>query len=104
MRRGCDTFDTGRMPGMIGASIPAAAAASRQRRKLSGEKQSCVIARVAPASRLRLRLSRSDCGHVASGCVSGYAATEMSSKEHTSDLQSIMRLSYDVVLVNKKVS
>jgi hypothetical protein len=50
MRRVCDTFDTGRMPGMIGASMPAAAAASRKRRKASGEKKNCVIARDAPAS------------------------------------------------------
>src|SRR3546814_4175413 len=97
MRFVCDTFDTGNMPGTIGASIPAAAAASRKRRKASGEKKNWVIARVAPASSLRFRLSRSVCGQSESGCTSGR------SEEHTSELQSLMRNSYAVLcLKNKK--
>ena len=47
------------IPGTISASIPAAATASRKRKKVSGSKKNCVIARVAPASSLRFRLSRS---------------------------------------------
>jgi hypothetical protein len=59
------------MPGTISASIPAAAASSRKRRKHSGEKKNCVIARSAPASILRLRLSRSAARSVESGWHSG---------------------------------
>jgi hypothetical protein len=47
------------MPGTSSAEIPAAAASSRNRKKQSGEKKNWVIARSAPASILRLRLSRS---------------------------------------------
>src|SRR3546814_3884993 len=90
MRFVCGTFDTGNMPGTIGASIPAAAAASRKRRKASGEKKNWVIARVAPASSLRFRLSRSVCGQ------------SERSEEHTSELQSLMRISYAVFCLKKK--
>ena len=55
----CATFETGRMPGTISTSMPAAAASSRKRKKQSGEKKNWVIARSAPASTLRFRLSRS---------------------------------------------
>ncbi len=64
-------FDTGMIPGTISASIPAARQASWKRKKVSGSKKNWVIARVAPASSLRLRLSRSAAGLAASGCVSG---------------------------------
>ena len=47
------------MPGTIGAVIPAANARSRKRRNTVPSKKYCVIARVAPASSLRFRLSRS---------------------------------------------
>ena len=47
-RRVVATFETGRMPGTISASIPAAAASSRKRKKLSDEKKNWVIARSAP--------------------------------------------------------
>ena len=54
------TLETGRMPGTISASIPAAAASSRKRKKQSGEKKNWVIARSAPASTLRFKFSRSN--------------------------------------------
>ena len=72
------TLLTGRMPGVISASIPAAAAASRKRRKQSAEKKNWLIARSAPASILRLRLSRSAAGLAASGWHSGWQPTEIS--------------------------
>jgi hypothetical protein len=66
------------MPGTISASIPAAAASSRKRKKQSGEKKNWVIARSAPASTLRLRFSRSNARVDESGGISGSAATEIS--------------------------
>src|SRR3546814_10756338 len=80
------TLETGRMPGTISASIPIAAAWSRKRKKQSGEKKNWVIARSAPASNLRQRLSRSAALLRDSG----------RSEEHTSELQSLMRNSYAV--------
>ncbi len=44
----------GRMPGMIGAVMPASAQASRKRRKVSASKKNWVMALEAPASILRL--------------------------------------------------
>ena len=53
---------TGRMPGTIGTVIPARAARSRKRRKSSTSKKNWVIARVAPASILRLQIVEVGCG------------------------------------------
>ena len=64
-------FSTGRMPGWIGAEIPAAAQASRKRRKSSLSKKNCVSAMPAPASSLRFRFSMSASALAASGCTSG---------------------------------
>ena len=47
------------MPGTIGTDIPAAATASRYRKKHAFSKKYCVRIRFAPASTLRLRLSKS---------------------------------------------
>ncbi len=74
----CGKRVIGRMPGTISASMPAAAHWSRKRRKMSVSKKNCVIARLAPASIFARRLSRSNFALGASGCTSGYAATEMS--------------------------
>ena len=68
----------GRMPGTTADSMPAAPQRSRNLKNESTSKKNCVMARVAPASNLRFRLSRSLAAHLASGCVSGYAATETS--------------------------
>ena len=70
-RRVVATFDTGRMPGTISMSIPAAATSSWKRKKQSGEKKNWVIARSAPASTLRFRLSRSAATEPESGWISG---------------------------------
>jgi hypothetical protein len=64
-------FVTGMMPGTIGTVTPAYRARSTNRRYVQLSKKNCVIARVAPASILRFRLSRSASGDFASGCVSG---------------------------------
>ncbi|GAV32722.1 hypothetical protein ROTAS13_00359 [Roseomonas sp. TAS13] len=64
-------FETGMMPGTIGTEMPAASARSMKRRKVSVSKKYWVIARVAPASILRFRLSRSASAERAEGCVSG---------------------------------
>ena len=61
----------GQMPGAISAPIPAAATSSRKRRKQEGEKKNWLIARSAPASILRLRLSRSATAVGESGWHSG---------------------------------
>ena len=54
--RGRATLETGRMPGTISTSIPAAAASSRKRKKQSAEKKNCVIARSAPGVDLALQI------------------------------------------------
>src|SRR5205085_6487220 len=77
-RRVWATLETGRIPGVISAVIPAAAAASRKRKKQSAEKKNWLIARSAPASILRLRLSKSAAGLAASGWHSGWQPTEIS--------------------------
>src|SRR5690349_14532572 len=73
-----EKFDTGMIPGTIGAVIPAARHRSRKRRYVEVSKKYWVIARVAPASSFRFRFSRSAIGLEAAGCTSGYAATEIS--------------------------
>ncbi len=56
---------------MIGASIPAAAHASRKRKKVSARKKNWVMAEVAPASILRLSQATSAAVPPLSGCASG---------------------------------
>src|SRR4051812_49539621 len=70
------TLETGRMPGTSSAWIPAAAASSRNRKKQSGEKKNWVIARSAPASTLRFKLSRSAVREAESGGHPGETANE----------------------------
>ena len=61
----------GKMPGVMGFSIPAAAQASLKRKKVSASKKNCVIASSAPASNLRLSQSTLLCNDSDSGCGSG---------------------------------
>ena len=61
----------GRMPGMIGASMPAAAHLSRNRKNVSASKKNCVIALVAPASILRFSQATSASVPLLSGWGSG---------------------------------
>src|SRR5438270_9468208 len=92
-RSTCGKRVIGRIPGTIGACTPAAARASRKRRNASVSKKNWVMARVAPASILRFRFSRS-------------AAAEREnlkrSEEHTSELQSQSNLVCRLLLEKKK--
>ena len=53
----CRQFSIGRIPGTIGAVMPALTQASLKRRKSSASKKNCVIASLAPASIFRLSQS-----------------------------------------------
>ncbi len=61
----------GRIPGMIGAVMPARSQASRKRRKVSASKKNWVMALLAPASILRFSQVTSAPLSAASGCGSG---------------------------------